>query len=144
MARGLPSAKFPLCLKPLVTPLHLIKPQVVLQIRASMCRASSSIYPTKNIVQLLLLRNIVIMLAFPLCKARMVNADVIFFILIFFNNVIQKSLIRLLLSTCANLYCSHAKQIRDLDETSKQKSFGHLATTELFPKGAQNNTETAK
>jgi len=48
-------------------------------------------------------------------EARLVFLDVIFFHL----NFLQKSHseIRLLLSTCASLYCSHVDQIReDLDE----------------------------
>jgi len=55
------------------------------------------------------------LLTFLLRKARSVFLDVIFYI---FNFVEQSdSEIRLLLSTCASLYCSHYKEIReDFDE----------------------------
>jgi len=59
--------------------------------------------------------NTVVLSAFVWRKARLVFLDVIFF---HFNFLHQShSEIRMLLSTCASLYCSHAKQIReDLDE----------------------------
>jgi len=59
--------------------------------------------------------NTVFLSAFVSRKARLVFLDVMYFHLNFFQY--SRSEIRLLLSTCASLYCSHAKQIReDLDE----------------------------
>ena len=50
---------------------------------------------------------------------------------------------RLLLSTCASLYCSHAKQIReDLDDIELQaKATLPTGNRRIFP---QQDTETAK
>jgi len=73
------------------------------------------------------LSNTVVLSAFVSCEARLVFLDVIFFHL----NIFQQSHsdIRLLLSTCASLNCSHAKKIReDLDELEYQAIKSHFAS----------------
>jgi len=63
---------------------------------------------------MLILSNTVVLLAFLLRKARSVLSNVIF---IHFNFFRSHSETRLLLSTCADLYSSHAKLVReDLNE----------------------------
>ena len=53
---------------------------------------------------------------------------------------------RLLLSTCASLYCSHAKQSKKILMilNSKQKRLYQLAAAELFPNETQKQQKMTK
>jgi len=76
---------------------------------------------------LLLLSNTVVLLAFLRRRARLVFSDLIFFILIFFNKVIQKSdCYCVLAQNCTASMLSKPENLMSLH--SKQKSLCQLAT----------------
>ena len=113
----------------------------MLQIR-DMCRASSSILQWKHTC-FLNLSNTVVLLEFPLREARLAFLDVIFCILIFFNEVIHKSERYWVLAQVRTAPTIGKSEKILMSLNGKQKSLCQMATTELYPKETENK-ETAR